>query len=66
MGNIPTVRFAVESDIFNCGIRSIQCSLKGFRMGRDREDSSSRSDNLIVGSGCSGVEDDDVCRDYMS
>lgn len=66
MGNIPTVGFAVESDVFNCGIRSVQCGLEGFRMRRDREDSPSRSEDLIVGSGRSGMEDDDVCRDYVS
>ena len=66
MGNISTERFTVKLYVLNCRIRSVQRGLNCFGMRRDCEDSSSRRDDFIVGSGRSSVEDDDVCKGYMS
>jgi hypothetical protein len=66
MGDISTIRFAINLNVVNCGIRCVQCSLKGFGMCRDCEYSPTRCDDFIVGPGRSSMEDNDICRDPMS
>jgi len=66
MSYISTVGFTIELDVFDCGICSVQCSLEGFGVSRDCEDSSTRCDDLVAGSGRPGMEDYDVYRDLMS
>lgn len=66
MGDISAVRFAIHLNVVNCGIRCVQCSLKGFGMRRDREHSPTGCDNFIAGPGRSSMEDDDICGGPIS
>ena len=66
MTDVPTVRFAVKLNVVDCGVRFVQCSLKGLGVRRDCEYSSTRRDGFIVGSGRSSVEDDGIYNDLIS
>lgn len=66
MTDVPTVRFAVELNVVDCGVRCVQRTLKGLGVRRDCEDSSARRDDFIVGSGRSSMEDDSIYNDLIS